>query len=83
MQLVSYQVPLVVACFIAQNGDAKVIGTLQFEGVGEVFVCMQFINVAMDGNGFRLTADAKGYLLTKDPGSTSFWQVRTLLIISL
>ena len=80
MQLVSYLVPLGIACFLAQNGDAEVIGTLQVEGVGEIFVWKQFGNIAMEGNGFRLTADARGYLLTKDPGSTltpdSFWQVR-------
>merc|ERR1712121_72528 len=36
----------------------------------------------MEGNGFRLTGDSRGYLLTKDPGATltpdSFWQTNLL-----
>merc|ERR1739838_188762 len=79
MYLKSSLVPLVIACLLTHRLNAEVIGTIQVEGVGEIYVWKQFGDMVMEGNGFRMTADTRGYLLTKDPGATltpdSFWQV--------
>jgi len=84
MRRVSLLSPLIVACILWQNAvvEAEVIGQIQVEGVGTIHVWKQFGNIVMEGNGFRLTGDSRGYLLTKDPGATltpdSFWQTNLL-----
>jgi len=84
MKRVSLLSPLIVACILWQNAvvEAEVIGQIQVEGVGTIHVWKQFGNIVMEGNGFRLTGDSRGYLLTKDPGATltpdSFWQTNLL-----
>ena len=72
----------VVACLLADKSSAEVIGQIQVEGVGTIYVWKQFGNIVMEDNGFRQTGDSRGYLLSKDPGATltpdAFWQVRNM-----
>ena len=68
-----------VATYFTNKVDAEVIGTIDVGSVGTIYVWKQFGNIVMEGNGFRMTGDSRGYLLTKDPGASltpdSFWQV--------
>merc|ERR1711872_933670 len=67
-----------VATYLTDMVDAEVIGTIDVGSVGTIYVWKQFGNIVMEGNGFRMTGDSRGYLLTKDPGASltpdSFWQ---------
>merc|ERR1712189_69929 len=67
-----------VATYLTNKVDAEVIGTIDVGSVGTIYVWKQFGNIVMEGNGFRMTGDSRGYLLTKDPGASltpdSFWQ---------
>merc|ERR1712198_823196 len=67
-----------VATYFTNKVDAEVIGTIDVGSVGTIYVWKQFGNIVMEGNGFRMTGDSRGYLLTKDPGASltpdSFWQ---------
>merc|ERR1712198_408900 len=67
-----------VATYLTNMVDAEVIGTIDVGSVGTIYVWKQFGNIVMEGNGFRMTGDSRGYLLTKDPGASltpdSFWQ---------
>merc|ERR1712156_1018942 len=67
-----------VATYFTDKADAEVIGTIDVGSVGTIYVWKQFGNIVMEGNGFRMTGDSRGYLLTKDPGASltpdSFWQ---------
>merc|ERR1711915_738156 len=67
-----------VVTYFTDKADAEVIGTIDVGSVGTIYVWKQFGNIVMEGNGFRMTGDSRGYLLTKDPGASltpdSFWQ---------
>ena len=79
MRFVSSFVPLVVACLLADKSDAEVIGSINIEGVGTIYVWKSFGDIVIEDNGFRIRGDSRGYFLSKDPGATltpdAFWQV--------
>merc|ERR1711872_591665 len=77
MRLLSAPVPLLVTCFLGRT-DAEVVGTINVEGVGTIYVWKSFGDIVIEDNGFRVRGNSRGYLLSKDPGGSltpdAFWQ---------
>merc|ERR1719392_5270 len=77
MRVLSALVPLLVTCLLARS-DAEVVGTINVEGVGTIYVWKSFGNIVIEDNGFRVSGNSRGYLLSKDPGGSltpdAFWQ---------
>ena len=70
--------PLLVAFLTWESTKAEIIGTINVEPIGTIYVWKQFGNVVMEGNGVRMTADSRVYLLSKEVSTLSpdaFWQV--------
>merc|ERR1711936_1348261 len=83
MKVVSlFLVAVLLPALLVHRTQAEVIGTLQVEGVGDIYVWKSFGNIVMEGNGFRMTGNSRGYLLSKDPGGSltpdSFWQTNLM-----
>merc|ERR1711915_761752 len=70
--------PLLVAFLTWEYSKAEIVGTINVEPIGSIYVWKQFGNVVMEGNGVRMTADSRVYLLSKEVSTLSpdaFWQV--------
>jgi len=70
--------PLLVALLTWESSKAEIVGTINVEPIGSIYVWKQFGNVVMEGNGVRMTADSRVYLLSKEVSTLSpdaFWQV--------
>merc|ERR1719513_327687 len=55
MRFVSLFVPLVVACLLADKSDAEVIGSINIEGAGTIYVWKSFGDIVIEDNGFWQT----------------------------
>ena len=79
MRFVSSFLPVVVACLLGDRTDAEVIGSINIEGAGTIYVWKSFGDIVIEDNGFRIRGNSRGYFLSKDPGATLtpdvFWQV--------
>ena len=86
MRAVSSLVPLIVAFLLADRTGAEVIGSINVEGVGTIYVWKSFGDIQIEDNGFRIRGDSRGYFLSKDPGASltpdAFWQVCSLWLAS-
>ena len=82
MRAVSSLVPLIVAFLLVDRTGAEVIGSINIEGAGTIYVWKSFGDIKIEDNGFRIRGDSRGYFLSKDPGATltpdAFWQVCSL-----
>merc|ERR1712168_701208 len=78
MRPVSSLVPLIVAFLLVDRTGAEVIGSINVEGVGTIYVWKSFGDIQIEDNGFRIRGDSRGYFLSKDPGTSltpdAFWQ---------
>jgi len=78
MRAVSSLVPLIVAFLLVDRSGAEVIGSINIEGAGTIYVWKSFGDIKIEDNGFRIRGDSRGYFLSKDPGASltpdAFWQ---------